>query len=54
MENDDYGWSVVVKSLPKPTISAATGAPDAADPASNHFVYVLVKNGGGGGGGGGR
>ena len=54
MENDDYGWSVVVKSLPKPTISAATGAPDAADPATNHFVDVLVKNGGGGGGGGGR
>jgi len=42
-ENDDYGWSVSVKSLPKPTISAQTGAPDAADPASNHFVYVLSK-----------
>jgi len=50
-ENDDYGWSVVVKTLPKPTISSTTGAPDAADPASNHFVYVLVKGGGGAGGG---
>jgi hypothetical protein len=47
MENDEYGWSVVVKTLPKPTISATSGAPDPADPASNHFVYVLVKNGGG-------
>ena len=42
MENDEYGWRVQVKTLAKPTISAA-GAPDVTDPSQVHFVYILVK-----------
>ena len=45
MENDDYGWRVTVKTLPKPTISA-TGAPDATDPTQSHIVYILQRNAG--------
>ena len=44
----DYGWSVTVAAIPKPSISAA-GLPEAsADPAQSHYVYVARKEGGGG------
>lgn len=39
----DFGWSVAVHTLPKPTINAA-GLPEASnDPTQLHYIYICRK-----------
>lgn len=47
LENEDYGWSVTVHTVAKPTVSA-TAVPDTKDANSVHYIFVCVKGGGGG------
>jgi ubiquinone/menaquinone biosynthesis C-methylase UbiE len=44
LENEDYGWTVTVHTVAKPTVSA-TAVPDTKDANSVHYVYVCVKGG---------
>lgn len=44
LENEDYGWTVTVHTVPKPTVSA-TAVPDTKDANSVHYVYVCKKGG---------
>lgn len=44
LENEDYGWTVTVHTVPKPTVSA-TAVPDSKDANSVHYVYVCKKGG---------
>jgi len=46
LENEDYGWSVTVHTVAKPTVSA-TAVPDTKDANSVHYIFVCVKGGGG-------
>eukprot|EP00937_MAST-01D_sp_MAST-1D-sp2_P000458 g458.t1 len=48
LENEDYGWTVTVHTVAKPTVSA-TAVPDTKDANSVHYIYVCVKGGSGGG-----
>ena len=45
LEVKDYGWTVTVKTVPKPTVSAAA-VPDTKDASSVHYVYIMQKAGG--------
>ena len=47
LENEDYGWTVTVHTVAKPTVSA-TAVPDART-RPVHYIYVCVKGGSGGG-----
>ena len=40
----DFGWSVAVSTLPKPSINAAGLPENSDDPTQVHFVYVMKKN----------
>lgn len=42
LEVEEYGWSVNVHTIAKPTVSAAATA-DASDASSVHYVYVCQK-----------
>ena len=42
LENEDYGWSVTVHTVPKPTVSAVQ-VPDANDANAVHYIYVCQK-----------
>ena len=44
LEVKDYGWTVTVKTVPKPTVSAAS-VPDTKDATSVHYVYIMQKSG---------
>merc|ERR1712146_838572 len=44
LENEDYGWTVTVHTVAKPTVSA-TAVPDTKDANSVHYIYVCVKGG---------
>jgi len=44
LEVKDYGWTVSVKTVPKPTVSAAS-VPDTKDATSVHYVYIMQKSG---------
>ena len=43
----EYGWSVTVSAIPKPSISAAGLAEASHDPSQSHYVYVARKEGSG-------
>jgi len=45
IENADYGWTVTVHTIPKPTVSA-TAIPDTKDATSVHYIYACVKDAG--------
>mmetsp|Transcript_14963 Transcript_14963/g.47710 ORF Transcript_14963/g.47710 Transcript_14963/m.47710 type:complete len:213 (+) Transcript_14963:14-652(+) len=47
LEKEEYGWTVDVQTVPKPTVSAAA-VPDAKDASSVHYIYVCRKGGAGG------
>mmetsp|Transcript_46548 Transcript_46548/g.68795 ORF Transcript_46548/g.68795 Transcript_46548/m.68795 type:complete len:209 (+) Transcript_46548:94-720(+) len=42
LERKDYNWSVTVKTVPKPTVSA-TAVPDTKDASSVHYIYIMQK-----------
>ena len=44
LEVKDYGWTVTVKTVPKPTVSAAS-VPDTKDSSSVHYIYIMQKSG---------
>jgi len=43
LENDAYGWNVVVHTVAKPMVSAAAAAAEASDATAVHYVYVCTK-----------
>ncbi len=43
LENEAYGWSVRVHTVPKPTVSATAGADEAGEPSAVHYIYVCQK-----------
>uniref|UniRef100_A0A7S3K5J8 Methyltransferase type 11 domain-containing protein n=1 Tax=Aureoumbra lagunensis TaxID=44058 RepID=A0A7S3K5J8_9STRA len=48
LDNEDYSWKVSTHTVPKPTVSAASGvANDTADASSVHYIYVCQKGAGG-------
>jgi len=42
LEQEEYGWSVNVHTIAKPTVSAAATA-DSSDASSVHYIYVCQK-----------
>lgn len=42
LENEDYGWTVTVHTVQKPTVSAVQ-TPDATDATAVHYIYVCQK-----------
>ena len=44
LENKEYNWTVTVKTVPKPTVSA-TAVPDTKDASSVHYIYIMQKGG---------